>query len=339
MLIGLNCRILGCLLLGGSIAWGQAPDAGAIGVSGAYRVGPGDVLAISVFEVEELSKTAVVTPRGTISLPLIGEVPVQSGTTTEIEDLLTQLYGRDLLRDPQISVKVEAFRSQPVSILGAVDRPGVYQLRGRRRLVEVLAMAGGLAPDVGDEITITRRGPTAALSPAPALDTGAALLDTNVLEPAGTAMLQPAADEMEIHVSVRELLTNTHNDESNPLIEPHDAIQVDKAGVVYVIGSVVKTGGYPVKDQEVMTVLRAVSLAEGLARYAAPQKARIIRELAGVKQEIPVRIKDVLKGKAPDLELVDNDILFVPGSGTKAALSRGTEAAIQMATGVVIWRR
>ena len=112
-----------------SLLQSQTPRSNPIGVGGEYRVGPGDVLDIRVFEVEELSKPAVVSPRGTVSLPLIGEVSVEHMTTLEIEARLKQLYEINLLQDPQINVSVQEFRSQPVSVLGAVERPGSTSFR------------------------------------------------------------------------------------------------------------------------------------------------------------------------------------------------------------------
>ncbi len=315
-----------------------ASESDAAGIGGEYLVGPGDVLGIAVFEVEELSKPLTVGPRGTIQAPLVGEVEVGGQTPQQIEQRLRQLYGRDLLRDPQISVRVEEFRSQPVSILGAVERPGVYQLRGRRRLVEVLAMAGGLAADVGERITIIRRRPSAGRD-ARALGAG------GPERPGGAPGSEPpdavegGPGEVEIPVAVRDLLTMGAEQAGNPLIEAHDLIRVSHAGVIYVVGAVAKPGGYPIKDQQAMSVLRAVSLAQGLGRYSAPQKARVIRDLAGVKGEIAVPIRDILEGKAADFQLQDDDILFVPDSRAKSALGRGAEAAIQMATGIVIWGR
>ncbi len=296
----------------------------SIGVNGAYLVGPGDVLRVTVFEVEELSNTVVVSPKGTISPPLLEEFSVAGLTTREIEAKLEQMYEGGYLRDPQISVVVSEFRSQPVSVLGAVERPGVYQLQGSRRLLEVLAMSGGLGKDVGDTITISRRrgGGSSFTSPGSAMG-----------EPA------PAVSGEEIEVSVRNMLLTPDNDLANPLIQPHDVIQVSKAGIVYVMGAVEKAGGYTIKDQEKITVLRAVSLASGLGRHASPQKARIIREVDGKKQWIHVRIKDVIAGRSPDPELAANDILYIPDSRAKSVLSRSVEAMIQVGTGVVIFRR
>ena len=143
----------------------------------------------------------------------------------------------------------------------------------------------------------------------------------------------------EIHIPVRHLLKMGDSEDLNPFIEPHDVIRVGKAGVVYVMGAVQQPGGFAIKDQETITVLRAVSLAAGVKPHSSPQKALVIRHVDGVKKEMPVRIKDVLLGKSADLALQANDVLFVPESGTKKAMSRSVDAMIQVATGVVIFRR
>jgi polysaccharide export outer membrane protein len=277
------------------------------GPAGPYRVGPGDVLDITVFEVDELSKPATVGPRGTLVLPLLGEVQAEGLTPLEIAAQLEKLYGETLLRDPQISVAVRDYRSQPVSVVGAVVRPGIYQLQGRRRLLDVLAMAGGLANDSGDEIRVARQG-------------------------------EKAAPSEELALSLRALLAGPSDARNNPWIEPYDVISVAKTGLVYVLGAVARPGGYPI-EQESMSVLRAISLAQGLDSRAAPQKARVIRQQGAAKQEMEVPINDILRGAAADAPLQDNDILFVPDSRAKSALHRGAEAAIQLATGVIIWRR
>lgn len=332
-----NRRVLSCLTLAALIALHgfslHAAEESQVGVRGPYRVGAGDVLDILVFEVEELSRSAIVTPGGTISLPLIGEIPVKGKTTIEIETVLKDKYDGDYLRDPQISVSVADFRSQPISVVGAVQEPGVYQLQGERRLVEVLAMAGGLTEEVGESITISRHedgATSASFAPgADALGTAAARLLIDSDDAAGG----------EIEVSVRELLTARDGGEANPIIEPHDVIRVSKAGIVYVMGGVEKPGGFVIKDQEQMTVLRAITLASGIGRHSSPQKARVIRQYEGVKREIPIRIKDVLEGREPDVALQANDILYIPDSRAKSMLGRSIEAMIQVGTGVAIYRR
>jgi polysaccharide export outer membrane protein len=313
----------------------QSPAGSAIGVAGSYKVGPGDVLDIAVFEVEELSKTAAVGAAGRISLPMLGDVPVAGLTTRSIETDLEGRYAGKYLNDPQISVSVKEFRSQPVSLIGAVDKPGVYQLQGSRRLIEVLAMAGGFAPDVGDVITISRHGEDAGKTP----DFLTANLPESLANDLGVEPALASGTGSEIEVSVRELLRMSGGDAHNPFIEPHDVIRVSKAGLIYVMGAVEKPGGFPIKDQETLTVLRAVSLASGTARHASPQKARLIRGVDGAKQEITVRIQDIVEGKLPDMAMQADDILFIPDSRAKSALGRGAEAALQIATGIAIWGR
>ena len=308
-------------------AFPQNSSLPAIGISGAYRVGPGDALEIKVFEVDELSKSVIVDSRGLITMPLLPVQCVAGLTTSAIEQQLTLLYEDELLRDPQVSVAVREFRSQPISIMGAVEHPGIYQLQGQRRLLEVLAMTGGFTTDVGETVAIFRNHH----------------VQTDGLEEDGLCGKLPSEDSSamqgageEIRVSVRSLLTMSRE---NPLIEPRDIIRVSRAGTVFVVGAVDKPGEYPIRNQETMTVLRAVSLAAGPGRHSAPQRAVIIREIEGVKQEIAAPINDILRGRSPDTALLTGDILFIPESRTKGALSRGAEAAIQVGTGIAIWRR
>lgn len=320
----------------GLSAAGQTSTASRIGVSGDYRIGPGDVLDITIFEVEELSKPATVSPKGTVTLALLGEVAVAGLTTLEAESTLVKRYSQDLINNPQISVSVIDFRSQPISIIGAVKQPGVYQLQGTRRLVDVLAMAGGLTEEVGDLISIRRRADGEEQSVAEArLRASVLLSDDDQLAPGGLA---DHATDGEIRISVRALLREGRAD-SNPVIEPHDVIRVARAGVVYVLGGVVRPGGFPIKDQEPISVLRAVSLAEGLDKESAPQRARVIREVAGIKTEIPIQIDQILKGRKQDVQLRPEDVLYIPSSKSKKVMNRTTEAVVQMATGLVIWGR
>ena len=272
-----------------------------------YRVGPGDILEVAVFEVEELGRSAAIAADGSIRLPLIGSVEVGGKTPQEIETEISRLYADGYLRDPQVTVSVVEFRSQPVSVLGSVREPGVYQLLGRRRLSDVLALAGGLSEDVGDSIRISRTG--------------------------------GGGEQREIEVSVSNLLALHPKPEDDPFIEPHDSIQIAKAGVVYVLGAVGRPGGFPIKEQEPMTALRAISLAEGAEGVAARKRVRIIRRRDGEEEELPIRLDRILAGKAPDPVLEPNDIVYLPDSKLKKSLSRGSEAVIQMATGLVIWRR
>jgi polysaccharide export outer membrane protein len=306
--MSLRHGVFWALLAGLALRLASAETPQASFAAGAdYRLGPGDVVDISVFEVEELSRPAVIASDGTIALPLVGAVPLGGLTPREAADRLRLLYAAGLVRDPQVAVTIREYHSQPVAVLGAVAKPGVYQLRGSRRLSDVLALAGGLSSEAGSRITIAR--PT------------------------------PEGGEQAIEVSVAALLAADSAAANNPQIEPHDTIRVVPAGVVYVVGEVVRAGGFPIKHQETLTVLKALSLAEGLRRTSAPQRARILRRSQQGQSEISVKVRDVLAGRAPDPPLAPDDILFIPNSQARSAAGRAAEAAIQVATGVVIWRR
>lgn len=306
--MALHVLFIRILLLGLVCLAALAETTNSLGVSGEYRCGPGDRLSVTVFEVEELTGPATIDGKGMIRLPLVGEVTVGNLTTREIEDRLVELYGADLVRDPNITVAIEEFGSQPVSVLGAVRQAGVFQLEGSRRLLDVLAMAGGLSDEAGDRILIRRPG------------------------------TDDDAPPIEIAVPIKQMLESGTASQYNPWIVAHDTIQAERAGLIYVLGSVNRPGGFPIKDQEQITVLQAIALAEGSSPTASLQKAQIIRSQQGIKLEIPIPVKDVIKGKIPDPVLQPNDILYVPDSRAKAALSKGSEAIVQMAVGLVIWR-
>jgi polysaccharide export outer membrane protein len=128
--------------------------------------------------------------------------------------------------------------------------------------------------------------------------------------------------------------------EENILIQPHDVISVPRGELVYVIGEVVKAGGFVLEDRKAFSVLQALSMAGGLSHEAAPQNARILREAeSGAKRtEIPINIREILSGKAQDVALNSEDILFIPNSVPKKAAIRALETAIQTMSGVAIFR-
>jgi protein involved in polysaccharide export with SLBB domain len=142
-----------------------------------------------------------------------------------------------------------------------------------------------------------------------------------------------------IKIMISDLISSS-DPKYNLMIEPGDAINVAKAGVVYVTGDVGRPGGFVLKERESLSVLQAVSLAEGVHSTAAKSATRIIRKHSdGKKEEIPVDLGKIFEGKAPDLPLQNNDVLFIPASAGKTAFKRSAEAALQIATGVIIYRR
>jgi polysaccharide biosynthesis/export protein len=285
-----------------------------------YELGPDDQIKIWALGVEEISDKPVrIGPGGDIDLPLVGRIHAGGLTVEQFKSALLERLAKEV-RKPEVSVDIVEFGSQPVSVMGAVNHPGIHQLAGRKSVAEVLALAGGLRPDAGPYITITRQ-----------IKYGPIPLPTTHTDPSGrfsTAQLQ-----------VKDLLSAARPAE-NILIRPHDVITVPEAESIYVVGAVRKPGAFPLNQHESVSVLQALSMAEGLGSTPAPQDSKILRiaQGSGERKEIPVDLKKVMAGKSEDLALRANDILFVPDSTSKKAAARALEAVIQTVTGVVIWR-
>jgi polysaccharide export outer membrane protein len=287
-----------------------------------YVIGPEDVLDIDVFNVPELTKTVRVANDGTISLALLGHVQAAGCTTEQLRKELERRWGQSYLENPQVTVFVREFHAQPVSVIGAVERPGIYELKGPRTLIEILSMAGGLAKlgtAPGRTIVVTRRGG----------------FGEELQLVAGMNLV--GADKVEINL---QRLLYSREAGLNIDIRPFDTVSVSRADIVYVVGDVKRPGGFVLADRENLTVLQALALAEGLNGTASKRQARIIRRSAdGSRTEIPVDLTRVLNGKSQDLELAANDVLFVPVSAGKAAARRGAEAVLGTLSGILIYRR
>ncbi|MDW8129032.1 MAG: polysaccharide biosynthesis/export family protein [Bryobacterales bacterium] len=286
----------------------------------AYVLGPGDEIVIRALDVPEISDRSVrIDMQGLINLPMVGRVQAGGLSVEELEAELTRRL-RTYVIEPQVTVSITQFRSQPVSVLGAVGNPGVLQLEGRRSLFEVLSLAGGLRPDAGDTIRITRRREWGRI-PLP-------------------GAYEDASGQFWVAEVPVKAVMEAQNPEQNILVCPFDVITVPRAQMVYVIGSVRKPGGFVLGDREILTALQALSLAEGLDRGAAPQNAKILRASQGspTRTEIPIDLKRILQGKASDVPLGPEDILFVPGSTSKNLAYRSLEAMFAIGTGFAIYR-
>lgn len=284
-----------------------------------YRLGPGDEIKVEQQNADELDgKTARIDDLGYVNMPLTGRVHLAGLTLQEAEKALAVPLGNYLLHpDPVISIT--EYRSQPVSVLGAVNTPGVIQLQGRKTLLEMLSLAGGVRPDAGTEIEVTRR-----------LSYGDLPLKNATKDATGQFTTGK--------IDLVSLLKGT-SPESNIVLMPQDVISVPRAELIYVTGSVKKPGGFPLSTNGSISVLQAISLAEGVEPDASAKNARIVRSVDGDndRQEIPVDVAGILSGKKPDFDLQPKDILFVPDSKSKKAGVRVAEAALQAAVGIAIW--
>jgi polysaccharide export outer membrane protein len=333
--------------------------------TGDYRIGPQDLLDLNIFEAPELNRTVRVSENGEVSLPLLGGIHVVRLTARELENVLAAKL-REFLKDPHVSVMVTAIESHPVSVIGEVNKPGVFQVRGSKTLLEMLSLAQGLAPEAGDEVLVMRnagynRGQdgsgqtrqtgsgepgskdTNQIKSAAAQDHDATDVALKNNATASTAETNVAAtDRMQggdtVAINLRHLL-NSRDPRFNVPIYAGDIVKVTRAGIVYVVGAVKKPGGFTVKGNEQMSLLKAIALAEGLSSTSSKGHTRIIRtdEGSGKRSEIPVQLGKILDGKAPDLNLQAADIVFVPSSTGKTVLFRSTDAVVNTATGLAIF--
>jgi len=229
-----------------------------------------------------------------------------------------------MMTHPHVTVQVKESRVHSVVIGGAVRRPQIYPLYSKTTLLDLLSQAEGLADDAG-ETALIRRG---------ALAMRALVRETqHPIAPGGAASLDSLQT---LKVNLKRLFEGS---DTNVELFPGDRVTVERAGVIYVVGAVNRAGGFSLRDDhEGMTVLKAIALAENLKSTAVPKKAVIIRrgpQTQGQSQEMPVDLKRILSGRAPDRSLAANDILFVPDSAGKKAAHRAAEAAVTAATLVV----
>jgi polysaccharide biosynthesis/export protein len=266
-------------------------------------IGPGDLLQISEYHTPEFRSAVRVSAAGAVTLPMVGEVQVggleEQAAARAIE---AALVAKGMLLHPLVTVLVTASAGQDVSVLGEVARPGVYAFTVHHRLLDLISAASGLAPSAGRLVNIISRSDP---------ETPRAV----ALDPSGT-------DKSSNH---------------NPELHPGDTVQVSRAGLVYVVGDVIRPGGFPVDPVKGLTVVQALSLAWGPTQNAALGKGLLIHEQKGGRTLTALNVKRLLRGLDPDLPVEDGDILFIPDSAAKNIWNRTVESAVQSAIGVTIY--
>lgn len=290
-----------------------------------YVIDADDVLDIYVVDVPEFSRNYRVGPDGNITIPLLSSSIMAEGLTlNQLSAVISdKLRTAGLVTHPHVVVSVKSSQAHAVAVTGAVQNPQIIPIFAPTTLLDVLSQAGGLSADAGSTAIITRGDSATANSWL-------------------TKNSSAAPEDGAIRVNLQKLLS-TGDPSLNLTVYPGDKITVQRAGVVYVVGAVGRPGGFPMTNgRDKMTVLQAVALGEGLKPTALEKKAMIIRrgqQYPNGREEVSVNLKKILSGNSPDPGLEANDILFVPDSASKRALQRGAEAAVQIATGVVIWGR
>lgn len=302
------------------VAGQTAPPASVSTEASEYTIGPQDLLDVEVFGMPELTKTVRVSSDGTIVLALLGRVRAAGLTDEQLRQQLETQYGKTYLQNPQVAVYVREVHSRPVSVTGAVDHPGLFQLPEGATLIDVISLAGGLnrtTTPAGRSIYVVRKGEF--------------VFDRI---PEGLRLVTPEKVEIDA-----DRLFFARNQDLNIPIKPHDIITISQADVFYVEGGVRQANSFHFPSRDRVTVLQAVAMAGGLLPTASKGKARIIRtQEDGSRTEIPLELGKIIKGQSADVPLIANDILYINDSTTKAAFRRGVEAVVQTASGVTIYR-
>lgn len=269
--------------------------------SRAYAIGPDDLLRVSVFGAPDLSGEHRVSADGEIAVSLVGPVEAGGLSPRQLEDRLEEKLGERYLKDPHVTVEVTEMKSHGISVVGAVNKPGVYQVSGRATLLDVLARAEGLAETAGGSVVVTRGGAASDSSPSRQVDLKELL----------------ATGDLSLNISLRA----------------GDVVKVPEAGKVYVTGQVEEPGGFPVRNRESMTALQALALGGGLTSTADASDSYIIRvDEGGQRRDIPLDLEHVLQREAEDPKLLAGDVLFVPRSASKTIFGGIFDAVIRMVT-------
>jgi polysaccharide export outer membrane protein len=267
----------------------------------AQAVGPNDLIAVTVYDAPELSRTVRIGTDGYIRLPMLKRpLKAQGLFPADLETAIaTALRQEQILIDPFVTVTIAEYHSRPISVAGAVKQPLVFQAEGPTTLLEAIARAQGLREDAGREILVSQS--------------------------------QPGPDGQPITMT-RRILVRSLIDDADPTLNLKltggEEIRVPEVGRIYVVGNVKKPGAFPVQDGSDTTVLQMLALAEGLAPYSTKEAYIYRREAAGTKNEIPVPLDKIMQRKSPDVPLTANDILYIPDNKGKRIGIKALEAIV-----------
>jgi polysaccharide export outer membrane protein len=276
----------------------------------AQTIGADDLISIVVFDCVELTRTFRVSSDGSLALPILGRVAAAGLMPVQLEERLAQrLKSTQTMVDPIVNVSVAEYRSKPVSVVGAVRAPITFQVMGDTNLLGAITRAGGLAPDAGQEILVTRRA----------------------TKEGGPATVQ--------RISVRKLMES--DSAANVRLEGGEEVRVPEIGKIFVTGNVKTPGSFPMQDNSETTILKALALSQGTMPYTE-KIAYIYRKdpATGQRTEIPVPLQQIMARKSPDVMVYADDIIYIPENhGRKMVgdtIDRLTGATASVASALVL---
>ena len=244
-------------------------------------IGAGDLLSISVYDAPELTQDARVSSTGNVHLTILGDIHATGLQPDALSEVIEgQLRERQLIQQPHVSVTIKEFTTQGVTVEGEVKKPGVYPIYAERSLLDMIAMADGLTPNADTHISIRRHG-------------------NGTVDKVLVSQNDPDLSQRSVRVY------------------PGDVVIVPRAGLAYVLGDVQRPGGYIMHDDGRMSVIQAISEAQGTTRLASMKHVVLLHNASSGIVRTELRLDDILRGKRPDVPLENGDILFVPASGMK----------------------
>jgi polysaccharide biosynthesis/export protein len=263
-------------------------------------IGPGDLIQVDVLDTPEMEQQARVTDDGSAPLAYVGNVQVGGKTPAAAADAIRLLLiSKNVMKHPQVTVRVQEYSTQDVSVLGQVRTPGAYPLTTPQPVLRVLSLAGGVTEIADREVTVKRHGSSEQL----------------------TYMLSNDPQKM---------LTDMI------MVNPGDIVMVPKAPIIYIMGDVGRPGGYSMSSNEShLTLLQAIARAGSANKTSVTSKVRLIRASDQGKKEIPIRLDAMQKGKIPDIDLQPNDIIYVPFSWMKNMAMSGSQIAASTSSAAI----
>jgi polysaccharide export outer membrane protein len=265
---------------------------------------PGDIVEVQVFEAPEYSVSMPVSPAGEIAIPYAGLFHIEGMTSVEAAHAIARLFvQQQILRDPRVIVTTQQF-GYSVTVMGEVRTPGIYTLAGKKRLIDMLTQAGGVSDRAGHVIEIFPAGS---------------------MKNPQTVLWDPTLRE---------------NDNAELEIKTGETILVSRCGVVYVGGNVNRPGAFPLCDSNHTTLSEVMTLAQGAKPSSWSQRTLLLRSAEGGTRVVQkVKLEDVLRGRAVDITMQPDDIIFIPPSILKAASKTALTAAVGFATQAYFYTR
>jgi polysaccharide biosynthesis/export protein len=263
-------------------------------------IGPGDLIQVDVLDTPEMEQQVRVTDGGSAPLAYVGNVQVGGKTPAAAADAIRLLLiSKNVMKHPQVTVRVQEYSTQDVSVLGQVRTPGAYPLTTPQPVLRVLSLAGGVTEIADRQVTVKRHGSSEQLT--------------------YTLSNDP-----------QKMLTDM------VMVNPGDIVMVPKSAIIYIMGDVGRPGGYAMSSNDShLTLLQAIAPARSANKTSKQSKVRLIRVTEQGKQEIPIHLDAMEKGKIPDMDLQANDIIFVPFSWMKNMAMSSSQIAASTANAAI----